>query len=84
MFTICLHQEVKEYNIKVQCLTPFFIETKMITDLKPIIKSILNMLYKALIPDPETFVKSAMYTLSTDAVIATGYWPHTLVVSCIS
>lgn len=69
--SLSLRHEVEPYNVKVQCLTPMYIQTKMTA-----YSSALNM-SNCLTPLPETYARHAMKTLG-HYYSNTGYFPHYL------
>lgn len=73
-FTMALQYECKPYGIDVQLLSPYFVRTKLHS------YSASVMAGNFFIPDVETYVRSAVFTLGkTDET--TGYWPHAIQVS---
>ncbi|KAI9584179.1 hypothetical protein GQX74_010514 [Glossina fuscipes] len=72
--TLAMAQELSEYNIVVQCVTPMFLVTKMNQYSATIMKGNL------LIPQVQTFTRSAVFTLGK-TVETTGYWSHGIQVS---
>ncbi|CAH1399639.1 unnamed protein product [Nezara viridula] len=77
MFSVSIEVEVAPYNIRVQNLIPYFIETKLLQEGEEVIQN-LKRKAKFMIPDAETYAKSAIYTLNTDYLMTTGYWPHVI------
>lgn len=72
--TLAMAQELSEHNIVVQCLTPMFLVTKMNQYSETLMKGNL------LIPQVQTFTRSAVFTLGK-TVETTGYWSHGIQVS---
>lgn len=70
-FTLALQEELAEYGITVQCVTPLFLVTKMNQYSKKVMSGGL------LIPDVESFTRSAVFTLGKTNE-TTGYWTHGL------
>uniref|UniRef100_A0A1A9UVE8 Inactive hydroxysteroid dehydrogenase-like protein 1 n=1 Tax=Glossina austeni TaxID=7395 RepID=A0A1A9UVE8_GLOAU len=69
--TLAMAQELSEHNIAVQCVTPMFLVTKMNQYSETIMKGNL------LIPQVQTFTRSAVFTLGK-TVETTGYWSHVI------
>lgn len=73
-FTLALSRELEEHNVKVQLLTPMFVKTKMNNYSTTVMKG------NILIPDVQSYSKSAVFTLGKSSE-TTGYWSHGLQVS---
>ncbi|XP_055920438.1 inactive hydroxysteroid dehydrogenase-like protein 1 [Eupeodes corollae] len=69
--TLALQEELNEYGITVQCVTPLFLVTKM----NQYSKKVMNGGF--LIPDVKSFSESAVFTLGKTSE-TTGYWTHGL------
>ena len=67
MFSQALALEYKQDGVTVQCLIPAQINSKMINGNKSKASK--------MVPNPDTYVKSALATLGTEAR-TTGYWAH--------
>ncbi|KAH9519178.1 hypothetical protein Btru_074910 [Bulinus truncatus] len=61
----CLQQEYSSKGITIQCISPFFVVSKLSKMRRP----------NLLIPTPTTFVKSALNTVGVLSN-TTGYWSH--------
>ncbi|XP_055385848.1 inactive hydroxysteroid dehydrogenase-like protein 1 isoform X2 [Condylostylus longicornis] len=68
-FTLALQQELLDYNIVVQLVTPMYIVTKMNAYSSYVMKGGL------LFPDARTYVRSLIFTLDKTPE-TTGYWSH--------
>lgn len=69
--TLAMQEELNEYGITVQCVTPLFLVTKM----NQYSKKVMNGGF--LIPDVKSFTQSAVFTLGKTSE-TTGYWTHGL------
>ncbi|XP_055836531.1 inactive hydroxysteroid dehydrogenase-like protein 1 [Episyrphus balteatus] len=69
--TLALQEELNEYGITVQCVTPLFLVTKMNQYSKKVMSG------GFLIPDVKSFTQSAVFTLGRTSE-TTGYWTHGL------
>uniref|UniRef100_A0A1A9WL20 Inactive hydroxysteroid dehydrogenase-like protein 1 n=1 Tax=Glossina brevipalpis TaxID=37001 RepID=A0A1A9WL20_9MUSC len=69
--TLAMSEELSEYNITVQCVTPLFLVTKMNLYSKTVMKG------NILIPQVQAFTRSAVFTLGKTNE-TTGYWSHGL------
>lgn len=69
--TLALQEELNEYGITVQCVTPSFIVTKMNQYSKKVMSG------GFLIPDVKSFTRYAVFTLGKTSE-TTGYWTHGL------
>ncbi|XP_055310940.1 hydroxysteroid dehydrogenase-like protein 1 isoform X2 [Sitodiplosis mosellana] len=70
-FTMALQYECEPYGIDVQLLSPYFVRTKLHS------YSTSLMAGNFFIPDIETYVRSAIFTLGKTNE-TTGYWPHAI------
>ena len=62
-------KELEPYNVQVQLVTPMFVLTKMNEYSTSVMKG------NILIPDVESYTKSAVFTLGKSSK-TTGYWSH--------
>ncbi|XP_014234178.1 hydroxysteroid dehydrogenase-like protein 1 [Trichogramma pretiosum] len=68
-FSDSLREEYSPHGITVQCLSPFYINTKMINFSKKFSKAYY------FVPDPETYARHALKTLGR-LNSTTGFWLH--------
>jgi 17beta-estradiol 17-dehydrogenase / very-long-chain 3-oxoacyl-CoA reductase len=67
MFSQALHEELKDFNIHVQCQVPLFVTTKLAKLKKPSI----------FVPTPINYAKSALKCIGYEPLIS-PYWSHAL------
>lgn len=79
MFSVSIEVEVAPYNIGVQNLIPYFVETKLLQEGEEVIHD-LKRKAKFMIPDAETYARNAIYTLNTNYLMTSGYWAHSIMV----
>lgn len=70
-FTLALQDECQPYGIEVQLLSPYFVRTKLNN------YSTTVMAGNVGIPDVESYVRSAVFTLGKTNE-TTGYWAHAI------
>ncbi|XP_030384126.1 inactive hydroxysteroid dehydrogenase-like protein 1 isoform X2 [Scaptodrosophila lebanonensis] len=70
-FTLALEQELAEHNIAVQLVMPLFVVTKMNQYSNTVMQGGL------LIPNAQSFARSAVFTLGKTSV-TNGFWSHGL------
>ncbi|CAO1357042.1 unnamed protein product [Diamesa tonsa] len=68
-FTLAISKELEPYNVQVQLVTPMFVLTKMNEYSTSVMKG------NILIPDVESYTRSAVFTLGKSSK-TTGYWSH--------
>jgi 17beta-estradiol 17-dehydrogenase / very-long-chain 3-oxoacyl-CoA reductase len=73
--TTALSKELSEHNVQVQLVTPMFVQTKMNNYSTSVMKG------SVLVPDVESYTRSAVFTLGKSSQ-TNGYWSHGLQVSC--
>lgn len=66
-----ISKELEDYNVQVQLVTPMFVQTKMNDYSTSVMKG------NILVPDVESYTKSAVFTLGKSSK-TTGYWSHGL------
>lgn len=66
-----ISKELEDYNVQVQLVTPMFVQTKMNDYSTSVMKG------NILVPDVESYTKSAVFTLGKSSR-TTGYWSHGL------
>lgn len=71
MSNLAINKELEEHNVQVQLVTPMFVQTKMNDFSTTVMKG------NILIPDVETYTRSAVFTLGKTSK-TTGYWTHGL------
>ncbi|CAO1336764.1 unnamed protein product [Diamesa serratosioi] len=70
-FTLAIRKELEPFNVQVQLVTPMFVLTKMNEYSTSVMKG------NILIPDVESYTRSAVFTLGKSSK-TTGYWSHGL------
>lgn len=66
---IAISKELEQHNVQVQLVTPMFVQTKMNDYSTTVMKGSI------LVPDVESYTKSAVFTLGKSPQ-TTGYWSH--------
>ena len=72
-----ISKELEPYNVQVQLVTPMFVLTKMNEYSTSVMKG------NILIPDVESYTRSAVFTLGKSSK-TTGYWSHGLQVKIVN
>ncbi|KAG5674674.1 hypothetical protein PVAND_004627 [Polypedilum vanderplanki] len=75
-FTLALRKELEEHNVQVQLVTPMFVQTKMNNYSTSVMKGSI------LVPDVESYTRSAVFTLGKSSQ-TNGYWSHGLQYGCM-
>lgn len=68
-FTLALQHEYAPYNLTIQLITPLFVRTKMNEYSSTVMRG------NIMIPDVQSYTKSAVFTLGKTNK-TTGYWSH--------
>ncbi|BES99264.1 SAGA-associated factor 11 [Nesidiocoris tenuis] len=79
-FSLCLSVELADTNIRVHCLRPGFVRTKLLENMTTLVR-FFDKLMPFLLPDAGSLARSAVPMLNISVPLYTcGFWSHSLMV----